>query len=159
MEGKEPGVMKKRPRDPREPIINRGMKGSVLFRSAFVCAGALGSFLYGLELHGYSTAVSMCFFTLVASELLVSYPSRTEGFIGLRRALFANKFLNISMALSMAVLLAVIYTPVLNDLFSTVPLSLPLFGVSSGFVLVPILGSEFAKRIFGGPEKTPKTAD
>jgi magnesium-transporting ATPase (P-type) len=68
--------------------------------------------------------------------------------MGLRRGLFANKFLNISMGLSMAILFAVMYVPFLGGLFSTVPLSLSQFAVGSAFVLVPVLGSEFAKRVF-----------
>ncbi|MCL1807267.1 MAG: cation-translocating P-type ATPase [Oscillospiraceae bacterium] len=148
MERKERGVMKRRPRDPQEPLINKGMKGSVAFRAAFVCAGSLGAFLYGLHHHDYATAVSMCFFTLVASELLVSYPSRTEEVMGFSWEIFKNKFLNISMALSFAVLVAVMYIPVCNQLFTTVPLSLPQFGVSMALVLVPVFGSELSKRIF-----------
>ena len=148
MEGKESGIMKKRPRDPAEPIINKNMKGSVIFRAAFLCIGTLGAFLYGLTVHCYAAAISMCFFTLVASELLVSYPSRTESFSGLNRKLFANRFLNISMGFSFAILAAIIYVPFLNEMFSTVPLSLSQLAVSFGFILVPILGSEFSKKIF-----------
>jgi Ca2+-transporting ATPase len=148
MERKERGVMQKRPRDPKEPLINREMKGSVAFRAAFVCVGSLGAFLYGLYLHGYETAVSMCFFTLTASELLASYPSRTEAFLGFTGEIFRNRFLNISMALSFAVLVAVMYIPVCNRLFTTVPLSLPQLGASMSLALAPVFGSELSKRIF-----------
>jgi len=148
MERGEAGVMKKRPRPPREPIINKSMKGSVAFRSAFLCAGTLAAFLYGLHFYGYATAISMCFFTLVASELLVSFSSRTESFIGFGRGLFANRFLNISMGLSLAILLAVIYVPFLSEMFTTVPLSASQLGVGLALTLVPIIGSEFSKKFF-----------
>jgi len=148
MESQEPGVMRRRPRDPNEPLINKNMKGSVVFRAIFVCAGSLGAFLYGLHFYDYATAISMCFFTLVASELLISYPSRTEMYIGLKPALFANKFLNISMGLSLAVLVAVMYIPFLNELFTTVPLGVSQVMVSFGFMMVSVLGSEFSKRFF-----------
>jgi len=42
MEGKETGIMSKRPRDPNEPIINKTMRSSIAFRSLFVGAAALG---------------------------------------------------------------------------------------------------------------------
>ena len=148
MEGKEPGIMKKRPRDPKEAIINKTMKGSVAFRALFLCAGTLGAFLYGLNVYDYAVAISMCFFTLVAAELLVSYPSRTGTFTGLKQKLFANRFLNISMGLSFAVLFAVMYIPLLNDMFTTVPLSVSQFGICIAFVMVPVLGSEFSKKVF-----------
>jgi Ca2+-transporting ATPase len=150
MEGKERGVMKRRPRDPREPIINRNMKGSVAFRSVFVCFGALGAFLYGhFVAEDYAIAISMCFFTLVASELLIAYPSKTEAFSGLR-GLFKNRFLNVSVAVSMAILLAVMYVPFMNELFSTVPLFGAELIVASVFVLIPLFGSEVSKRLFSG---------
>jgi len=148
MENEEPGIMKKQPRDPKEAIINNNMKGSVLFRAAFLCAGALGSFLYGHFVFDHDTAITLCFYTLVASELLLSYPSRTEGFIGLKRSLFANRFLNISMGLSFLVLIAVIYVPFLAELFSAVPLNPLQLLVGSAFILVPIIGSELSKKIF-----------
>ena len=148
MEGQEPGVMDKKPRDPKEAIINKSMKGSVAFKAVFVCAGAFASFLYGLNLYDYAVAISMCFFTLVASELLISYSSRTEAYMGFNRKLFANRFLNISMGLSLLILVAVMYIPLLNDLFTTVPLNARQAAVGSALVLVPILGSEFAKKLF-----------
>ena len=148
MEGKEPGIMKKRPRDPKEAIINKGMQGSVAFRSIFVCAGSLGAFLLGLNLYDYATAMSMCFFTLVASELLVSYPSRTEVYIGFKKKLFENQFLNISMGLSLLVLVAITYIPLLNDLFTMTPLTMAQLGACLALVLIPIIGSELSKKLF-----------
>ena len=147
MERKEPGIMKKRPRDPREPIINRSMKGSVAFRAVFLTIGCLAAFLYGLYvLEDYAVAKSMCFFTLVAAELLLSYPSKTDAMMG--RGLFKNKFLNVSMGLSMLILLAVMYIPFLNDMFTTVPLNLTQLAISAGLVLFTIVGFEVSKKIF-----------
>jgi Ca2+-transporting ATPase len=147
MEGKERGVMKRPPRDPKEPIINRNMRGSVAFRAIFLCIGSLGAFLYGLHFHDYATAISMCFFTLVAGELLVSFSAKTESFTGFGKTIFSNKFLNISMALSMGILFAVMYVPFLNLLFNTVPLNPVQLGIASAFVLVPIAGSELSKLV------------
>jgi Ca2+-transporting ATPase len=148
MEGKESGIMKRQPRDPKEPIINKKMKGSVALRSVFVCAGALGSFLYGhFIIKDYAAAISMCFFTLVASELLVAYPSKSETFAGFRQ-LFKNKFLNISMAFSLAILAATMYVPLLNEMFSTVPLSASQFAICSAFMVIPLSGGELSKKFF-----------
>jgi Ca2+-transporting ATPase len=147
MERKEAGVMKKQPRDPKEAIINKNMRTSVALRAVMLCAGSLAAFLYGLNFYDYATAIAMCFFTLVASELLVSYSSKTEAFTGFNRRLFANKFLNISMGISLAILVAVMYIPFLSDLFTTVPLSLTQLGVCLGLVIAVILGSELSKRL------------
>ena len=143
MERKEAGVMNRPPRDPKEPIINKSMCTAVGIRAIFLTVGSLGAFLYGYNLHGYAVAISMCFFTLVASELIVSYSAKAEGFA--LRGLFSNKFLNISMGLSMLILLAVMYVPFLADLFSTVQLSATQLLICIGFVTFVVLGSELSK--------------
>ena len=146
MEGREPGIMKKQPRNPKEPIINKSMRVGVGFRAAVLCASCLGVFLYGYHFYGYATAVSMCFFTLVAAELLLAYSFKTETFTGFGRGLLANRFLNISIVLSLGILVAVMYVPVLGSLFTAVPLSLVQIAVCFGFILVTILGSELSKK-------------
>ena len=148
MEGKEPGIMKRQPRDPKEPIINRTMRGSVAFRGIFLCVVSLGAFLYGLHFYSYQVAITMCFFTLVASELLISYVSKTEAYLKFRGSLFANKFLNISMLLSMGILFATIYVPFVADMFTVVALGPLQLAICSGFVLLCLVGIEFSKRIF-----------
>ncbi|MCL1877491.1 MAG: HAD-IC family P-type ATPase [Defluviitaleaceae bacterium] len=150
MEGKESGVMRRPPRPPKEPIINKAMRGSVAIRAGLLFAAAFGVFLYGLYFYDEVVAVSMCFFSLVAAELLVSFTAKTEAFggIGLKsmKKIFANKFLNISMAVSIAILFAVIYVPFLGDLFQTVPLTLAQLAVCGAFVLIPLIGGTIQKK-------------
>ena len=157
MEGKEPGTMKKPPRDPGEPIINRGMRGSVAARALSLCAGCLGAFLFGLHFHGYEVAISMCFFTLVAGELLVSYSAKSESLSVFGGAMFANRFLNVSMSLSLGVLAAVMYVPFLNELFSTVPLSPAQLAVCLACVAAAIAGSELSKTLLGAGKAKAET--
>jgi Ca2+-transporting ATPase len=153
MERKERGIMKKKPRNPMEPIINKQMQGSVAFRAIFLAASALGAFLLGFfalnsgSHEPLALAISMCFFTLVAGELLIAFTSKTEAFVGFGRDLFNNKFLNISMGASLLILVAVMYVPILNDWFSTIPLNLTQVGICLALIAVPILGSEFSKRL------------
>ena len=146
MEGKEAGIMKRQPRDPKEPIINKSMKGFVVIRAIFLTVGSLAAFLYGLHFYSYEVAMAMCFFTLVACELLISYVSKTESFVGLKRNLFANKFLNISMLASLALLIATIYIPFMSNMFTVVALSSIQFAVCVALILVPLLGIELSKR-------------
>ena len=146
MESKEKGVMERKPRDPKEAIINRSMMGSVGIRAVFVCISALGAFMYGFYIiDDYVLAMSMCFFTLVACELLVVYPSKSDSFMGLSSKLFGNKFLNVSMLLSFLILFAIMYVPILNELFTTVPLSILQVLVCAGLVLLSVIGFEISK--------------
>ena len=152
MEGKEPGIMNRRPRNPKEAIINRRMMGSVITRAIFITVVSLGAFLYGLYgsiapegVSQHVLAMSMCFFTLIASELLVAYPSKSDGFMGFGMRLFTNKFLNLATLASVLILIAVMYVPILSDLFSVVPLSATQMMVSIVLVFVAIVGFEVSK--------------
>jgi len=152
MEGNEPGIMNRKPRNPKEAIINRRMMGSVITRAIFVFAGSIGAFLYGLYVsiapegvEQHTLAMSMCFFTLVASELLVAYPSKTDSFIGAGGTVFNNRFLNISMLLSMLVLFAVMYIPMLSELFSVVPLSIDQVVICTLLIILTVTGFEISK--------------
>ena len=148
MEGKERGIMRQRPRNPKEEIISRPMMKSVVMRAAFICLSALGAFLFGLftapEETRHIVAMSLCFFTLVATELLVAFSSKTESPLSLR-TIFKNGFLNISMLASFAILFAVMYVPFLNTLFTTVPLGITQLVVCLFLVLVALIGFEISK--------------
>ncbi|MCL2195190.1 MAG: cation-translocating P-type ATPase [Oscillospiraceae bacterium] len=145
LERREAGVMNQKPRNPGEAIINRQMQGLVAFRAIFLTIACLGAFLFGLHFYNEIVAMSMCFLTLVAAELLLAYPCKTDAPMG--RGLFANKFLNISMLISLGILVAVMYVPLLNDWFSVVPLSATQVLVSLGFMGVSIFGIELSKRL------------
>jgi len=152
MEAKEPGVMNRKPRNPKEAIINRRMLNSVVVRAIFICAGSFGAFLYGLYgavapdgVTQHTLAMSMCFFTLVASELLVVYPSKSDTFEGLSLSLFGNKFLNLSTLLAFVVVGAIMLVPILSDLFSVVSLSATQLMVCFVLVLISIAGFEISK--------------
>jgi len=152
MESKEPGVMNRRPRNPQEAIVNRKTMKSVITRAIFICAGSFAAFLFGFFVavapEGVSqhvVAMSMCFFTLVASELLVVYPSKSEGFVGLSSRLVNNKLLNLATLAALFVLFLVMYVPVLGGLFSVVPLSLTQLLISLILVTLTIIGFEMSK--------------
>jgi len=145
MEGKEPGTMDRAPRNPKEPIINSIMRKTVTYKCIFLSIGVLSVFVWGLHFYDQATAVTLAFFTLVASELLVTYAARTERFIGLRRELFANRFLNRSVLISFIILFAAVYVPGLNPVFHTVQLSMPQLAAAFGFSLIPIIGAETSK--------------
>jgi len=143
MEGKEPNIMTKPPRDSKEPIINKNMRRAVAFRAILLCVGCLGAFLYGYYFYDYATAISMCFFTLVAGELLMSFSAKRESFNIV--SMFDNRFLNISMGLSLGILVTVMYVPFLSELFTVVPLGLSQFAMCMAFMLIPVVGGEVSK--------------
>ncbi|MCL2661824.1 MAG: calcium-translocating P-type ATPase, PMCA-type [Oscillospiraceae bacterium] len=152
MEGKEPGVMNRKPRNPKDAIVNRRVMKSVIIRAIFICISAFGAFLYGFFIANipdgidrHILAMSMCFFTLVAAELLVVYPSKSDAFMGVSKRLFGNKFLNLATLAALAVLVAVMYIPVLGDLFTVIPLGATELTICILLVITAIAGFEISK--------------
>lgn len=161
MEKAEDGVMERAPRDPAEPIVDRKMGIAVGIQSVFLALGTLGSFLFGYHAQAplstifagnvdpvaLAEAMTCCFFTIVLGELLRAYSARSEKVSVFRMKVLENGYLNNCVLASLVFLVATIYVPVLNPIFSTVPLTLDELVVALLLAFVPMLGGEFAKLI------------
>ncbi len=147
MEKAEDGVMDRAPRDPSEPIVDRKMSVAVGFQAVALAIGTLGSFAYGLYVHkDLEVARTACFLTIVLGELLRAYSARSEKVSVFRMKVMENSYLNNCVLASLAFLIAAIYIPVLNPIFSTVPLTLDEMVVALVLAFVPMLGGEVAKK-------------
>ncbi len=148
MEKEEPGVMTKHPRDPAEPIVDKKMAVAVIIQSVALALGTLGSFIYGYYVHdSLDVARSACFFTLVLGELLRAYSARSESTSVFRMRVLENSYLNKCVLVSVLFMIASIYVPVLNPVFSTVPLNFDEMAMALVFAFLPMLGGEAAKLI------------
>ncbi|MCL2820501.1 MAG: cation-translocating P-type ATPase [Oscillospiraceae bacterium] len=152
MESKEPGIMNRKPRNPKDAIVNRRTMSSVIVRSVLICIASFAAFLYGyfgaVAPEGFDRhllAMSMCFFTLVACELLIVYPSKSDTFLGAGSGLFGNKFLNIATLIGFVILCAVMFVPVIGNLFSVVPLNITEVVICLILVLTAVAGFEISK--------------
>ena len=161
MEEAEKGVMTRPPRDPAEPIVNRRMSISVMIQSIALAIGALASFLFGYHAQAplstmfggnpnplaYAEAMTCCFFTLVLGELMRAYSARSETTSIFRMKLFSNSYLNKCVLGSLVFMLLAVYVPVLNSVFSTVPLRLDEMIFAFVFAFLPVAGGELAKLL------------
>lgn len=146
MEKAEAGVMDRAPRDPSEPIVDKKMTVAVVFQAIALALGTLGSFAYGLFVHkDLEVARTACFLTIVLGELLRAYSARSEKVSVFRMKVLENGYLNNCVLASLAFLVAAIYVPVLNPIFSTVPLTLDEMVVALILAFVPMMGGELAK--------------
>ncbi len=124
----DPDVMTKPPRPRGERVVTRSMWGSILFVGAVSAAATL--FILDASLPGglvegsgdLAYARTMAFMTLTLSSLFAVLNARSDersAFVDL----FANKWLWGAILVSVLLQGAVVYTPVLQQAFSTVPLS------------------------------------
>ncbi|WP_240036568.1 HAD-IC family P-type ATPase [Halomonas urmiana] len=153
----EPGVMRRRPRDPGTPILSGFLIWRVLFVSLLLLAGTFGHFLW-MEQQGVEIelARTVAINALVMGEVAYLFNSRyilepacnRVGLLGSRAVLVAVGVLVILQALFT-------YAPPLQFLFGTAPLgtrewaSILAFGVVL-FALVELEKALFRRRERGG---------
>ncbi len=140
-------LMKRKPRNPAEPILTRGLFIYTLGISAVIFVGTLGLYALSLEegvpIEGARTTV---FAALVIFEIYNAYNSRS-----LRDSVFTmdprtNKKLIAGLAASTAGLLAAIYLPFMQKLFDTSPLGAESWAAIVLAASVVVVVAEIFKR-------------
>jgi Ca2+-transporting ATPase len=136
MEPPEPGVMRKSPRRARTRLIDL----TILLRSAYVgtivSVGALvwafhtwmiagwsfGQISVGNPL-AYATGTTVVLAGIMAGQLGNFFSARSGSESAFRLSPFRNRWLFVAILLQVLTLLAIVYTPFLQPLFRTAPLS------------------------------------
>lgn len=152
MEPVESGVMKQKPRDPRESVFARGFAFSMVFYGVLVSLVTLVAYLLGEYVMSDPTAAdaaanTMAFATLVFCELTRAFAVRSEHLSVFQIGLLSNKTMNKAFIVGMVLQLAVLLVPFLRTVFRVVALSGVEWLVVVGLSLVPLIVSEFAKMI------------
>jgi Ca2+-transporting ATPase len=140
-------LMTRRPRNPADPILTRGLFLYTLGISAVIFIGTLG--LYAHSLRGgapIEEARTTVFAALVIFELYNAYNSRS-----LRDSFFkmdprTNKKLVAGLAASLAGLMVAIYLPFLQRLFDTAPLGAESWAAIVFAALAVVAAAEIFKR-------------
>jgi Ca2+-transporting ATPase len=149
----EPDIMRHKPRDPKEPILNRLMVRTIIVQSIAIFSSVFIAFQLGLNCYpgdqnGASDgARTFAFTTLILCELIRSFSARSEHLSVFKIGIFKNGFLNKAFVLSLVLLLSVIYIPFLNPVFSTVPLNLTDWMKILPLSFIPFLAAEIDKWI------------
>jgi Ca2+-transporting ATPase len=143
------GLMMRKPRNPEEPILTRGLFIYTLTLSTVIFIGSLG--LYALALHSgesLSYARTTVFASLVIFELYNAYNSRSlhESFFEMNP--MNNKKLIAGLFASLVALLAAVYLPAMQALFETTPLDLESWATILVVSSTVVLAAEFFKRRF-----------
>lgn len=146
MEAREPNIMKRAPRNPNEPIMDKRMKLQIAIQSVFMTVAVLGVFIFSLNTtSNLEVARTYAFVTLIFSELLRAYTSRSETFSVFRIGFFSNKFMVGGTFISFFLLLVALYVPALREIFDTVKLSFYDWDIIVFFGIIPFIAAEVSK--------------
>lgn len=116
----EGDVLKRKPRDPKEGIFARGLGWKILSRGFLIGIATLTVFylMYERNPENLSYAQTAAFATLVLSQLILVFDSRTEKTIFDRNP-FSNIYLLLAVLSSLLLMLFVIYYPPIQPIFQT----------------------------------------
>ncbi len=139
VEPSEKELMKQKPRDPKEPILTKGMLGRMALLTAVMIVGTIGLYYYFLP-QGVGYARTAALTTMVFFQLFNLFNSRSEYQSVFEMPLLKNKLLVGTALLSVLLQLAAVYLPALTQLLKTEPISGAAFvitiAVASSIVLV-----------------------
>jgi len=147
LEKGDPDVMKRPPRPPKEPVINRDMTIGTIVQGVVKTGCVLAAFLWGLKAYpgNLIEAQTIAFMTLASAELVRAFSARSELYSMFKIGLLSNKWMVYAVSLSFVLLLIVIYTPFLQTFFNTTFLPVRDWLVITPMVLLPTLAAEATK--------------
>lgn len=145
----EPDIMNKKPRNPKESIIDRSMLSNIAFQSIAVGLTSLLAYIWALNKYplDLDNARTITFATLIAAELLRAYSSRSLKYTLAKIGIFTNKAMVRATALSFTLMIAVLYLPFLQDIFYTFSMGLSDWLIVLTFAFIPLVAGEIIKVI------------
>ena len=147
MEKGDPDIMDRPPRPAKESILNREMQIGIVVQSIAIAAATLGALLITMWQNpgDIVAAQTMAFTTLVGSELLRAYTSRSERQSLWSMGVFSNRFMVGATILSFLLLLGPLYLPGLQELFEVESPLLVDWLYVLPLMFVPFTAAEIAK--------------
>ena len=148
-EPKEPGIMDRPPRDPKEPILTRVLVWRLLIVGFWMLVCAFGLFKYEIAFLGASEAeartVAVNVFVMVELFYLFNCRSLTKSVFEV--GFFSNPWVFAGAAAMVLLQLLFTYAPVMNVAFESAPIGVAswLRILAAGFLVTLIVGVE--KRI------------
>ena len=152
MEPVEKGVMKQKPRNPKDSIFAHGFAVSMVFYGVLVglitlAAYLLGEYVLSDPSVADGTANTMAFATLVFCELTRAFAVRSEDESIFKIGFFTNPTMNKSFVIGLVLQLAVLLLPFLRGVFSVTPLTAIEWVAVVILGLMPLVISEIVKAV------------
>ncbi|MBI2633974.1 MAG: HAD-IC family P-type ATPase [Parcubacteria group bacterium] len=141
------GVMEEKPRNPKEPILNKPMKHWMAAIFLITGIAAFLSFFILWKLTGDIQKTRTIVFALMGFDSLIfAFSVRSFRRTIFRKDIFSNRYLVGAVAISFLLLMGAIYLPPLQKLLSTQPLGITEWLTIFGISLTEILLIELSKK-------------
>lgn len=148
LEPSSPGVMKRSPRDPQEPLLTRRFVGLIAWQGLLLAGVTLLAFGIGLHWNGTEgvrRATTMAFMTLALAQVFHAFDARSQDRSVCTSRLFTNAWLWGAVAICLILQAATVYLPLLQKVLHTVPPTTFEWAVIAGCSLLPVAVVESVK--------------
>ena len=140
------GLLDQKPRDPKEPILTRGLLGKIFAYGAIIAVAVMAAYFIGLRDSGAELAMTMAFSTLTLARLFHGFNCR--GLPSIFRIGFTTNKASIGAFFAGVVLLAaVLFIPGLNTLFEVAPFTMQEIGLVVLLAFLPTVVIQIYKVI------------
>ncbi len=156
MDPADDDVMKRPPRDAKEPMLARAEWSQILLTGALQTVATLGVFVWALQNRDLTEARSLAFSVIVFAELFRSFAARSSTRVFWEVGLFSNLTLVGVVAVSVLVQLGIHHIPATQRLFQIGSLSMSdcALGLLVGLIPVTVIElSKLARRAFRHPDR------
>ncbi|HIY74525.1 MAG TPA: cation-translocating P-type ATPase, partial [Candidatus Intestinimonas merdavium] len=140
------GLLDQKPRNPKEPILTRGLLGKIFAYGAIIAAAVMAAYFIGLRDSGADLAMTMAFSTLTLARLFHGFNCRGLPSI-FRIGLTTNKASIGAFFAGVVLLAAVLFIPGLNTLFEVAPFTMKEIGLVVVLALLPTVVIQIYKVI------------
>ncbi|WP_297212666.1 cation-translocating P-type ATPase [uncultured Flavonifractor sp.] len=147
MEPARRGLLDQKPRDPKEPILNRPLLSRIGGQGLLIAVVTMAAFYLGYQGGDAAMASTMAFATLTLARLFHGFNCRGRESI-FRLKLATNPYSILAFCAGVALLLAVLFIPGLKGLFQVAPaFGLANLGEIVGLAFLPTLVIQVVKGI------------
>ena len=140
------GLLDQKPRDPKEPILTKGLLGKIFAHGAIIAAAVMAAYFIGLRDSGAELAMTMAFSTLTLARLFHGFNCRGLPSI-FRIGLTTNKASIGAFFAGVVLLAAVLFIPGLNTLFEVAPFTMQEIGLVVLLAFLPTVVIQIYKVI------------
>ena len=140
------GLLDQKPRDPKEPILTKGLLGKIFAYGAIIAAAVMAAYFIGLRDSGAELAMTMAFSTLTLARLFHGFNCRGLPSI-FRIGLTTNKASIGAFFAGVVLLAAVLFIPGLNTLFEVAPFTMQEIGLVVLLAFLPTVVIQIYKVI------------
>ncbi|MBI4614889.1 MAG: cation-translocating P-type ATPase [Planctomycetes bacterium] len=152
VERAERGLMRRPPRDPKRPMLDREAIFLILGIGLVVAALTTWIFVATFRSHGGDEAagqraVTLFFVTLILARLVNAYNFRSFRESVFSTGFFSNTWLVAGIGIALGLTALVVQVPAMGNVFRVVPLSSLEWGVAFALALVTLVVQEAAKLV------------